>query len=90
MISVLTENVLQLLFANEGRGQYPGTLALIDRKPPYAVECLLNNLYGRRFNSPNDLCVHPKSGAIFFTDPTYGFNQDFCPSPCVSPRHIKC
>lgn len=78
-----TEACFQLLFANEGRGQYPGTLALIDRKPPYKVECLLNNIHGRRSNSPNDLCIHPKSGAIFFTDPTYAFNQDFAPSPAV-------
>jgi gluconolactonase len=26
---------------------------------------------GKRFNSPNDLCVH-SSGAIYFTDPPYG------------------
>lgn len=75
---------LQLLFVNEGRGEHAGTLTLVDRKPPYKVECLLNNLYGRRFNSPNDLSVHPKSGAVFFTDPTYAFNQDFAPSPAVS------
>ena len=29
---------------------------------------------GKRFNSPNDLCVH-SSGSIFFTDPPYGLPQ---------------
>ena len=29
--------------------------------------------YPRRFNSPNDVVVHPvHPGRIFFTDPTYG------------------
>ena len=29
--------------------------------------------YPRRFNSPNDIVVHPQhNGRIFFTDPTYG------------------
>jgi gluconolactonase len=27
---------------------------------------------GKRFNSPNDLCVSPWDGAIYFTDPPYG------------------
>jgi gluconolactonase len=27
---------------------------------------------GKRFNSPNDLCVSPVDGAIYFTDPPYG------------------
>lgn len=32
---------------------------------------LADHYDGKRFNSPNDLCVH-SSGAIFFTDPPYG------------------
>jgi gluconolactonase len=33
---------------------------------------LVDRYQGKRFNSPNDLCV-AKSGAIYFTDPPYGF-----------------
>ena len=29
---------------------------------------------GKRFNSPNDVCVHP-NGMIYFTDPPYGLPQ---------------
>lgn len=29
---------------------------------------------GKRFNSPNDVCVHP-NGTIYFTDPPYGLPQ---------------
>lgn len=32
---------------------------------------LVDHFEGKRFNSPNDLCV-AKSGAIYFTDPPYG------------------
>jgi len=34
-------------------------------------EILVDRYDGKRFNSPNDLCI-AKSGAIYFTDPCYG------------------
>lgn len=34
-----------------------------------------------QFNSPNDIVVDARSGAILFTDPIYGFFQDFRPEP---------
>jgi gluconolactonase len=33
---------------------------------------LVSKFEGKRFNSPNDLCVSPTTGAIYFTDPPYG------------------
>ena len=33
-----------------------------------------DNVTGKRFNSPNDLCVHP-NGTIYFTDPPYGLHK---------------
>ncbi|MGC4250691.1 MAG: SMP-30/gluconolactonase/LRE family protein [Sphingobium sp.] len=30
---------------------------------------------GKRFNSPNDLCVSPVDGAIYFTDPPWGLKD---------------
>ena len=47
---------------------------------------LVDRFEGKRFNSPNDLCIAP-SGAIYFTDPPYGYSEpdtsplrelDFC------------
>lgn len=38
---------------------------------PAAIETVAGEWEGKRLNSPNDLVVH-SSGAIFFTDPTYG------------------
>ena len=39
-------------------------------KPKFKT--LVDNYNGKRFNGPNDLAIS-KSGAIFFTDPPYGF-----------------
>ncbi|KAN0061540.1 hypothetical protein ACQY0O_006387 [Thecaphora frezii] len=70
----------KLLLANSGRtAQYAGNIALVDRKKPKEFKVLVNNAAGRQFNAPNDVVVHPKSGAIFFTDAWYGRTQDFRP-----------
>ena len=46
-------------------------LRLSDRK----FKKIATNFEGRRFNSPNDLCV-AKDGAIYFTDPPYGLGDE--------------
>ncbi|KAL1747205.1 hypothetical protein HDZ31DRAFT_32451 [Schizophyllum fasciatum] len=70
----------RLLFINSGRGHRPPSLTLIDPKPPYNTTVLLDNYYGRQFNSLNDVKIHP-SGKIFFTDTI--FLQDFRPDPTL-------
>jgi gluconolactonase len=59
-----------LLFVNSGRGPRAPSIALINPLPPYNVTVLLDNYFGRQFNSLNDVKVHP-SGKIFFTDTVY-------------------
>ncbi|KAH8920768.1 calcium-dependent phosphotriesterase [Atractiella rhizophila] len=71
----------KLLYCTEGRHGIAGEVALVDTRPPYQKKTLLNNFYGRQFNSPNDIEVHPQSKAIFFTDPLYGWYQAFRPPP---------
>lgn len=44
------------------------------------VRPLVTNFHGRDFNSVNDVVV-AKDGAIWFTDPSYGHEQDFRPRP---------
>ncbi|QNF34746.1 SMP-30/gluconolactonase/LRE family protein [Adhaeribacter swui] len=39
--------------------------------PDKKVTVLLKDLDGKKFNGPNDLWVHPKTGTIYFTDPFY-------------------
>lgn len=49
----------------------------------------LDNYQGKRFNSPNDLVFAP-DGALYFTDPPYGFYDPTNPSKDLDkdPRHV--
>jgi len=56
-------------------------LYLMHPSPPYNTSMLLNSFFGRQFNSLNDVSINPRTGDIYFTDPTYGYVQEFRPSP---------
>jgi hypothetical protein len=45
------------------------------------IPALVNNYFGRQFNSLNDLVVNPTNGDLYFTDTLYGYLQDFRPYP---------
>jgi len=76
-----------LLFVNSGRGTLPPTVTLVNPLPPYNATVLLDNFFGRQYNSINDIKIHPKSGTIFFTDPDYGHLQGFRPAP-ILPNQV--
>ena len=40
--------------------------------PTKTRSVIVDRFEGKRLNSPNDLCVSPIDGSIFFTDPAYG------------------
>ena len=48
---------------------------------------ILDNFFGRQFNSLNDASINPRNGEIYFTDPTYGHAQDFRPPPGL-PKQV--
>jgi gluconolactonase len=56
-----------LLVADSGN-RYLGRIDLKTRRKSPIVD----RFEGRRFNSPNDLCLSPTTGSIYFTDPPYG------------------
>ena len=56
-----------LLLITSGRGPLPPSIVLVNPKPPNNATVLLDNFFGRQFDSLNDIKVHP-SGKIFFTD----------------------
>ncbi|THH13530.1 hypothetical protein EW146_g6704 [Bondarzewia mesenterica] len=72
-----------LLLVTQGRGQLPPSMALVNPQEPHNVTVLLDNFFGRQFNSLNDVKVHPTSGKFFFTDVRYGFLQHFRPDPLL-------
>ncbi|KAG5734805.1 Gluconolactonase [Termitomyces sp. T112] len=75
-----------LLLVTFGRGSLPPSIALVNPKAPNNVTVLLDNFFGRQFNSLNDIKVHP-SGKLFFTDSEYGFLNHFRPNP-LFPNHV--
>jgi gluconolactonase len=46
-----------------------------------SLTVLVNNYFGRQWNSLNDVAVNPRNGDVYFTDTLYGYLQNFRPSP---------
>jgi len=76
-----------LLLVNSGRGPLPPSVVLADPNPPFTTKVLLDNFFGRQFNSLNDVKIHPTSNKIFFTDAPYGFVNQFRP-PLLMPNQV--
>lgn len=73
-----------ILFAGEGMGnETASALYSVNPLPPYNATILINNFYGRQFNSLNDIGVNPRNSHIYFTDPLYGYFQAFRPPPVL-------
>ncbi|KXN86973.1 Gluconolactonase [Leucoagaricus sp. SymC.cos] len=77
-----------IIFSNSGRASLPPSIALVNPKPPYNSTVILNNYYGRQFNSLNDIRIHPGSGKIFFVDDTYGYLNQFRIAPTMRQTQI--
>ncbi|KAK3317364.1 hypothetical protein B0T19DRAFT_389452 [Cercophora scortea] len=72
----------KILYAAEGQGPSKApALIVLNPVEPYNTTVLLNNYYGRQFNSLNDLGINPRNLDIYFTDPTYGESNNFRPAP---------
>ncbi|KAK1492647.1 D-lactonohydrolase [Colletotrichum tamarilloi] len=72
----------QIIFAGEGQGdRVPSSLYLMNPVEPYNTTILVNNYFGRQFNSLNDVVVSRRNGDIYFTDTQYGYWQNFRPAP---------
>ncbi|KAJ3477049.1 hypothetical protein NLI96_g10729 [Meripilus lineatus] len=72
-----------LLLVTAGNTKFPPSLALVDPQDPSNTTILLDNFFGRQFNSLDDAKIHPKSKTIFFTDTSYGFLNRFRPEPRI-------
>ncbi|MFT5131050.1 MAG: gluconolactonase [Rhodothermales bacterium] len=49
-----------------------GDRRIVRVRPDGSFETLADRWEGKRFNSPNDVAIHPTLGDIFFTDPPWG------------------
>jgi gluconolactonase len=74
----------RLLVCEQGTPSTPARIMALDPASG-EVEVLVDNWRGLPLNSPNDV-VLASDGAIWFTDPTYGFLQGFRPRPAVGDR----
>uniref|UniRef100_A0A8H7XZX0 SMP-30/Gluconolactonase/LRE-like region domain-containing protein n=1 Tax=Psilocybe cubensis TaxID=181762 RepID=A0A8H7XZX0_PSICU len=76
-----------LLFVTDGIGPLPPSVVLVHSKEPYNATVLLDNFYGRQFNSLDDIKIHPISKAIFFTDVSFGALFQLRP-PAMIPNQV--
>lgn len=60
----------------EGNGSVESALVSLSHKD-MRTTVELDSFQGEPFSSLNDVVVHEQSGAVFFTDPDYGVEQNF-------------
>jgi gluconolactonase len=70
-----------LIVCEQGTRWQPARITRVDRRTGER-ETLVDNWRGLPLNSPNDVVV-AGDGAIWFTDPSYGYLQGFRPPPMV-------
>ena len=69
-----------VLFCAQGSLDLPSGLYRMSARDPHDVTPVLTDFYGRPFNSVNDVVV-ARDGAVWFTDPVYGFMHRHRPQP---------
>jgi gluconolactonase len=72
-----------LLFVTAGRALLPSSIVRVNPRPPYNATVILDNFFGRQFNSLNDVKVLPGTDIIFFTDLDYGWLDGVRPEPML-------
>jgi gluconolactonase len=71
----------ELIVCEQGSRRAPARISRVDRVSGER-ETVVERWRGLRLNSPNDVVVS-RDGAIWFTDPSYGYLQGFRPEPEV-------
>jgi gluconolactonase len=76
-----------LLVCEQGTLWERAAISRMDRRTR-AVETVVDAWLGLRLNSPNDVVVS-RDGAIWFTDPSYGWLQGFRPAPALGDYVLR-
>ena len=74
----------RLIVCQQGSLEHPAAITAVDPATG-ATETIVDSWGGLPLNSPNDVVV-ARDGAIWFTDPSYGFLQGFRPRPGLPDR----
>ena len=74
----------RLVMCEQGSFLEPAAITRLDRRTG-AIETLVEGAAGLPLNWPNDVVV-TRDGAVWFTDPSYGFLQGFRPPPGLPDR----
>jgi gluconolactonase len=69
-----------LLICEQGTTTDAARISRMDL-PTGQIETVVDGWFGLPFNSLNDVVVRRADGTIWFTDPSYGYLQDFRPAP---------
>lgn len=69
-----------ILFCEQGNKERAGGLVKMSLEPPHDTTTMVSDFHGVPFNSVNDVII-ARDGAIWFTDPIYGFEQGFRNTP---------
>ena len=72
-------NSNEIAFTMQGYLSRPAGIAIFNHQTN-ETRTLINNANGQAFNSPNDIII-TKNKHLFFTDPSYGYEQQFRPPP---------
>ncbi|KAF0411915.1 calcium-dependent phosphotriesterase [Gigaspora margarita] len=69
----------KVIICSQGKQNVGGSIVSLD---PISneVTTIVDNFFGLKFNSPNDIIVS-KDGHYWFTDPSYGYEQGFRDAP---------
>ena len=76
----------RLVVCEQGTLETPARITRLDRTTGRA-DTLVDSFGGLPLNSPNDVVVS-RDGAIWFTDPSYGYLQGFRPTPPAPRRRL--
>ncbi|KIW17413.1 hypothetical protein PV08_04607 [Exophiala spinifera] len=79
-------DMLAMVAWGNAQNDPPGGLYSISPYPPYKVAPLTTSLGAYHYNAPDDVTVLP-DGTIYFTDPTYGYQEGLRPDPLL-PNQI--
>lgn len=77
-----------VIFTAQGSLTENGAIVYMNASYPYNTVTLIDNYLGRPFNSLNDVHV-TSDGAIWFTDPPYGYLQGIRPAPLLPAQTYR-